>query len=249
MTSVHPAAARGYARSATLYERGRPGYPPDAIALLVDRLAIGPGRRVLDLAAGTGKLTRSLLSTAADVLAVEPLEAMRRTFAVECPGVPLVDGTAESIPVDDGSVDVVTVAQAFHWFDAPRAVVEIHRVLRPDGGLGLLWNVRDEGNALQAALTEIMEPYRERTPSHRTGAWREAFEQTALFSPFEERSFGHEQATTPDGVVDRVLSISFIATLPDPERRDVAARIRSVVGRESAPVLRYRTDVYVTRRR
>ncbi|HEX8802631.1 MAG TPA: class I SAM-dependent methyltransferase, partial [Acidimicrobiales bacterium] len=142
---VNPAAL-GFDANAGDYERGRPSYPAEAVALVVGRGGIGPGRRVLDLAAGTGKMTRLLLPTGADVVAVEPVAGMRAALerlAAASPGLEVLDGTAENLPLPDGSVDAVTVAQAFHWFDPPVALAEMRRVLRPGGHLFLVWNVRD----------------------------------------------------------------------------------------------------------
>ena len=135
--AVNPVAAAGFGRAADVYERSRPSYPADAVARLVSELDIRAGRRVLDLAAGTGKLTRLLAEHGAELVAVEPSAAMREAFVSVLPGVPVHEGTAEKIPLADTSVDAVVVAQAFHWFDAPRALVEIARVLRPVGGLAL----------------------------------------------------------------------------------------------------------------
>jgi ubiquinone/menaquinone biosynthesis C-methylase UbiE len=132
MADVHAAAARGFARSADAYERARPDYPAEAIAWLAERVGLGPGRTVVDLAAGTGKLTRPLADNGARVIAVEPVAEMRAALPAS---VEALDGTAESIPLDDGSVDLVTVAQAFHWFDGDAALAEIARVLRPEGRL------------------------------------------------------------------------------------------------------------------
>jgi ubiquinone/menaquinone biosynthesis C-methylase UbiE len=143
MAATHPTAAAGFDRAADAYERGRPAYPADAVAHLAAHFRLGEGVTVLDLAAGTGKLTRMLATTGATVIAVEPVEGMRRVLAEVVPGARVLDGTAEAIPVEDGAVDAVTVAQAFHWFDSDRAVAEIARALRPGGGLGLIWNTFD----------------------------------------------------------------------------------------------------------
>ena len=134
---VNPVAAAGFGRAADAYERSRPSYPADAVARLAAELEIRPARRVLDLAAGTGKFTRLLAEIGADLVAVEPSAAMRSQFAVVLPDIPLHEGTAEQIPLADDSVDAVVVAQAFHWFDAEPALAEISRVLRPEGRLGL----------------------------------------------------------------------------------------------------------------
>src|SRR5205085_3090841 len=117
------------------YERGRPGYPREAIDELVRRLRIEPGTRVLELAAGTGKLTREVVPTGASVVATEPVEGMRRELRRQLPEVPVAAATAEAIPFRDASFDAAVVAQAFHWFHGPRALAELHRVLRPRAGL------------------------------------------------------------------------------------------------------------------
>ena len=143
MVVINPVAASGFGGQADAYERGRPSYPSGAVAWLVEGLSIGPGRRVLDLGAGTGKLTRMLGATGAELVAVEPVAAMRAQFAAVLPDIELLDGTAEAIPLPDQSVDVVVAAQAFHWFDPLPALTEIARVLRPGGGLGMVWNERD----------------------------------------------------------------------------------------------------------
>ena len=143
MSSLHPTAEAGFTAAAEVYERARPGYPDEAVAWVAERLGIGPGRDVLDLAAGTGKLTRQLVPLGACIVAVEPIDAMRAQLERVVPGVEAVAGTAEAIPLPDASVDAVTCAQAAHWFRADEAAREIRRVLRPGGGLALLWNVRD----------------------------------------------------------------------------------------------------------
>ena len=132
---VHPSAS-GFDTAAREYERGRPGYPEDAVRWLVESLRIGPGTTVVDLAAGTGKLTRLLVPTGAGIIAIEPMAGMREQLARSLPEVPLFEGTAESIPLSSACADSITVAQAFHWFKAKEALAEIHRVLRPRGRLG-----------------------------------------------------------------------------------------------------------------
>jgi len=149
-------AAAGFGAGAQDYERGRPSYPDDLVVWMAERLRIGAGSRVVDLAAGTGKLTRLLVPTGADLVAVEPVAAMREQLAAVVPGVPALDGTAESIPLAPASVDAVTVAQAFHWFDADAALAEIARVLRPGGALGLVWNERDVREPWVAELSKLI---------------------------------------------------------------------------------------------
>jgi ubiquinone/menaquinone biosynthesis C-methylase UbiE len=248
--SVVHHAAEAFDRAGEEYERGRPTYPADAFATLVDELRIGPGRRVLDLAAGTGKLTQLLAKTGAEVVAVEPADGMRRRIEEQLPGVEALTGTAEAIPLGDGSVEAVAVAQAFHWFDGEAALAEIHRVLAPGGRLGLIWNARDDDDPFQARLTAIMEAHRGDAPRYVGGVWRKIFERTDLFTPLQHARFGFVQDLEPERVVDRVVSVSFIAALPDEERARVAGQVRALVAsdpatRESERVpLPYRTDVF-----
>jgi SAM-dependent methyltransferase len=246
---VHPAAAHGFDVTADAYERGRPEYPSEAVAFVCKRLRIAPGRTVLDLAAGTGKLTRSLVPSGASLIGVEPVAGMREALRASLPGISVLDGTAEAIPIDDGSVDAVVVGQAFHWFDGDRAIPEIARVLRPGGGIAIVFNVRDEDDPMQAALSEIWEPHRGDTPTHRTVSWRDAFEDQDVFTPLEHRAFRHEQLVDREHLVDRVVSVSFIAILETSERDRVAEQVRSLVPDGEKVSLPYRTDVFSADRR
>jgi SAM-dependent methyltransferase len=241
MSPVHRAAATGFARSAEAYELGRPGYPPTAL----EPLRLAPGLVVLDLAAGSGKLTRPLVASGAEVIAVEPVAEMR---ALLPPEVEALDGTAESIPLADGAVDLVTVGQAFHWFDGDAALAELHRVLRPGGRLALVWNRRVERDRVNMALDAIVDVHREGTPTHRGEAWRAAFERTTLFGPLEEHVFANEQVLDENGLAPRICSISFIACLPELERVRVLVRARELVADGPATVP-YRTEVQVCERR
>lgn len=206
---------------------------------------------MLDLAAGTGKLTRQIVPTGADVVAVEPVDGMRRKLAESLPDVEALAGTAEAIPLGDASVDAVLCAQAFHWFDADHALAEIHRVLRPGGGLGLIWNVRDEVVEWERRLSELLSRYDARRPRFlREAAWREVFERTTLFTPLEERQFRHTQEGDAETMVARVASISFVAGLPEAERVSFLGEVRRLVEPHEAPlVMHYRTEVYWCRRR
>jgi SAM-dependent methyltransferase len=252
---IHASAARGFARAVDAYERGRPAHPAPAVERLSRELRLRPGARVLDLAAGTGKLTRPLVETGAEVVAVEPVSEMRAALAAGLPGVEALAGTAEAIPLADGAVDAVTVGQAFHWFDGDAALAEIYRVLTPHGRLGLIWNVRDESVPWVARLTEIMEPYRGDAPGYRAGRWRVAFDRTMLFTPLEHAVFGLDHEVDAEAVVARVASVSFIAALPDEEREAVCARVRSLLETDATTrgrarfALPYRTDVFWCARR
>ncbi len=244
--AVHQTAAEGFARGAGAYERGRPSYPPEAVSWLAEQLGMAPGRRVLDLAAGTGKLTRLLVATGASLIAVEPVAEMRSALAELAPGVDVRAGTAEAIPLPDASVDAVAVAQAFHWFASEQALAEIARVLIPTGRLGLVWNRRDLTLPLQAEISEIIEPHRGSTPSFMTGNWREAFQHTRLFIGTAEHQVPYEQLLTVDQLIDRVLSVSFIAALSPSARDEVEREVRALAQRHDDRPLRlgYVTELY-----
>jgi SAM-dependent methyltransferase len=237
---VHRAAATGFARSVEAYERGRPDYPPDAIAYLQRELDLRRGRTVVDLAAGSGKLTRQLVPLGCEVIAVEPVDEMRAAIGAS---IRTLKGTAEAIPLPDASADAVTVAQAFHWFDGPKALAEIARVLRPGGTLGLVWNRRPiESSPLHAAISEIINPYRDDAPAHATGAWRDAFASGEL----TEWTHAWCQRMDADALADRVGSTSFVAALDDAERERVLARVRALAA--DGPVdLPYVCEVHLWR--
>jgi ubiquinone/menaquinone biosynthesis C-methylase UbiE len=247
---IHDLAARGFERASDDYERGRPGYPAEAIEFLVRELEVRPGTRVLDLAAGTGKLTRQLVPTGADLVAVEPVAGMRSKLVDAAPGVEALAGTAEAIPLADASVDAVVCAQAFHWFEGDRALAEIHRVLRPRGSLALIWNVRDETVEWERQVSELLKRHQANAPRKRWGRWREAFERTELFTTLRERKFVHQQEGDIDTMLARVASISFVSALPDDERAQFLGEVRSLVEPYDSPlVMHYRTEVYWCRRR
>src|SRR5215831_12983114 len=133
MHEIHEVAASGFGAQAAAYDRARPSYPPDAVRWLAEALRIGPGRRVADLAAGTGKLTALIAGLGADLIAIEPVAAMAERMHARLPSVPLIAGVAEALPLAANSLDAVVVAQAFHWFDAEVAMAELARVIRPGG--------------------------------------------------------------------------------------------------------------------
>jgi ubiquinone/menaquinone biosynthesis C-methylase UbiE len=225
-------------------------YPFQAVRRLVKELRIKPESTVLDLAAGTGKLTRLLAQLGSEVVAVEPVDEMRERLVQTLPAVTALEGTAEDIPLDDESMDAVTVGQAFHWFDGDAALAEIHRVLRPGSRLGLIWNVKDESVDWVHQLAEIIEAYRGNAPRVASGAWKDAFERTELFSPIERARFSFVHETDTATVVARVTSISFIAAMAPRVREQVVEQVRELLathpdtrGQGIFP-LRYRTGVY-----
>jgi SAM-dependent methyltransferase len=240
--------------AAAEYDRGRPGYAPEAVHHTVDVLRIGPSSRLLDLAAGTGKLTRLLQPSGAEMVAVEPVAGMRERLVSALPGVRALEGHAESLPLEDGSVDAAVVGQAFHWFDPLPALAELHRAMVPGGGLALIWNRWERGGWVDDVY-EVIEPLRGDAPSWVTGGGREAFVDNPHFGPLTEARFSHVQSGDRDSVVARVTSISFIAALEKDQRADVVRRINAILDShpgtrdEESIEQRYTTHVYTCARK
>ena len=238
---MNPLAEHGFARAAEAYALARPSYPREAVDLLRRELALGPQSVVLDLAAGTGKLTE-LLTGFARVIAVEPIAEMREALA-RLPFVEARDGRAEAIPLEDRAVDAVLVAQAFHWFATPLALGEIHRVLRPGGGLGLLWNRWDRRVAWADAVKALTAPYDALRPQYETGGWKAAFENQGLFGPLHLVEIENRHHLAREQVLDRVASTSSVALLEPAERDALFRKVREVL--ETHPETRGRAELDV----
>jgi len=254
---IHGAAAAGFGQAAAAYERSRPSYPAAIVDAVVAHAGLGAGRRVLDLAAGTGKLTRLLAGTGAEVVAVEPVEAMRAVLAAALPDVDVLDGTAESIPLADGAVDAVTVAQAFHWFDQPAALAEAARVLRPGGALALLWNQRDTDVDWVRAFGDLLvDGDLDRPYEWYYGVdYASVVDAAGTFGPVEVVTERWSQPVDAELVVERAASVSVVGALPDDERAVVLERVRDLcrthpdlAGRDTW-AFPYRTVAYLARRR
>ena len=214
----------------------------------MEALQIGSDSTVLDLAAGTGKLTKYLVPVSGLVIAVEPVAAMRDVLSSNVPEAETLDGTAESIPLSDGSVGAVIVGQAFHWFRGTEALEEIGRVLQPSGRLGLIWNVRDLATREQNGFEAIIAPYRGNKSTFRSGGWRTAFDQSSRFGPLHTGVFPHEHWVDRDGLSDLVRSISYMGALPPAEWSSVLSSVEDLFDRLSAGnvrvCLRYDTRVF-----
>jgi ubiquinone/menaquinone biosynthesis C-methylase UbiE len=245
--TVHDAAARGFQAGAATYASGRPDYPEAVVGWLGEELGLAPGKSALDVGAGAGKFLPSLLKTGAHVVAIEPVEAMRRQLAAAFPAVEAREAAAEAIPAADASFDAVVCATAFHWFATRAALAEMRRVLKVGGKLGLIWNVRDAQVGWVAEISKIIAPYEGDAPRFYKGHWRKVFPAEG-FSPLKETRFSHVHVGAAERViVERTLSTSFIAALDREEQAKVAAALRALI--EATPELRGREIVsypYVT---
>ncbi|MBN9599460.1 MAG: methyltransferase domain-containing protein [Afipia sp.] len=240
---IHHAAAKGYTSKAEMYARGRPDYPPEILDWLRERLGLEAGKSVVDLGAGTGKFTRYLARTGARVIAVEPVRQMREQLAKALPEVEVLEGTATALPLPDNSVDALTCAQSFHWFATRAALAEIHRVLKPGGRLGLIWNMRDEDIEWIGRLSEIIAPYEGDAPRFAKGTWRQVFPFEGL-TPLQEDHFHHAHTGAPeDVIINRLRSVSFIAALPADEEAKVVAKMRALI--DATPALAGKDEISV----
>ncbi len=216
-------------------------------------IGLEPGRRVLDLAAGTGKLTRSLVATGADVVAVEPVSGMRDVLVRAVPEAAVAAAIAQSLPIGDGRVDAVTVAQAFHWFASAEVVAELHRVLAPGGQLAIVWNWRDLDDPLQAALHELLVPHRGGTPKSSSGVWRVVLDDDVAhgrhFAAADHMQLAWRQPTDVEGVARRITSMSFVSAMDDAARVRLLGQIRDVARAQPPPLsLAYTSEVACFRR-
>jgi SAM-dependent methyltransferase len=234
-TSEKQRQANSFGAAADAYERGRPPYPAEAVAWLVPEDA----RVVVDLGAGTGKLTRALRAPGREVVGVEPSSGMREQFARVLPGVQVLDGTGESIPLPDDSADALLCAQAWHWVDPERAVPEAARVLRPGGRLALVWNDRDVSVPWVAELEQILRDcHASPTEDDQVSAVGEPF------GPMEQREFRWRHPMTTGEVLDMVASRSYVITLEPAAREEVLGQVRALLDVHRPAEMPYVTSCY-----
>jgi ubiquinone/menaquinone biosynthesis C-methylase UbiE len=228
---VDAIAATGFQRAAGDYERGRPGYPAAAVERMREEIGIEAGQTVVDLAAGTGKLTRLLVQQLpAEVIAVEPIAGMRTELERVLPGVTVLDGTAEQIPMPDGTAHAVFVAQAFHWFRVPEAAAEIARVLDVEGAVAIVRNQEVESAtapAAAAALALVRERVQNPSMGHRS--WRDELEQTSWFEPFQEWTVDNEVSQDIETFRHRIASRSYIGAMDDDQRARLLDEVQAVL--------------------
>ena len=238
-------AVSGFADGAR-YQSARPGYPVEAVAHMIEALGVVGARRVVDVAAGTGLFTRELVGFARELIAVEPSAGMRLEFENQGLPVAVLEGTAESLPFEDSSIDVITVAQAFHWFDYDKALFEFARVLSRTGHIGLVWNERDESVEWVAALSRAMQ-WDVRRPFDTTTDYAKVLVE-AGFRDIERRDFRHAQLVDRAKLERRVLSTSYIAVMdPDAQQRILGDVTRIVQEFDEYFEIPYLTTTYCAR--
>lgn len=214
-----------FGQAASAYESGRPGYPAEAVAWLLDPVR-EPGRalRVADVGAGTGKLTRTVVELGADVIAIDPDADMLATLRENVRGVPTFAGTAESLPLPDAGLDAVVMGQAWHWVDVDSGSREIGRVLRSGGALGLIWNIRDDSVDWVRRLTEAMGGSNAEVLLATTGP------RVGLpFGELEHREWRWERSMSLPQLRDLVLSRSDIITAGPEVRARIDAAVDGVM--------------------
>ena len=221
MTDPRRERSLSFGSQAAAYERGRPSYPPEAVDWLLAPTDTWVARDVLDLGAGTGKLTTRLVERGLQVVAVDPIAEMLEMLRTALPDTPALLGSAEQIPLPDNAVDAVLVAQAWHWFDQERAVAEIARVLRPGGRLGVLWNTRDERSGWVKDFGRIVGLEHDRDNA-----------TVDLPEPFTDIATHQVEWTnyiTPQALIDYVASRSYCITSPAEVRARTLDEVRELL--------------------
>jgi SAM-dependent methyltransferase len=249
---IDPAAA-GFGDQAAAYESGRPTYPAAALDRAVEQLGPTPDATVADIAAGTGKLTRLLTERFAEVIAVEPLDGMRGVLERAVPDATIMSGTAEATGLEDGRVDAVFVGEAFHWFDEPAAIAEFDRVLRPGGGIALLWNLeRWDGDKYPwlERFGELVGGHRRADYSGQRGGWTASEAVAGLFEAPAQVGFPHTHRVDADGFIEMISSWSWIAALEPEQRSEALGAVRAMLADEGIAevALDYETTVVTARK-
>lgn len=231
--------ATSFGQAVDHYDRARPGYPSDAVELVLTHQP----RQVVDVGAGTGKLTAALLGAGREVVAVDPDEAMLARLQQRLPGVRTLVGTGESVPLPDANADLVTFGQSWHWVDVPAASAEVARVLRPGGVLGLVWNVRDTSQPWVAELGEIMGA---------SNAERlieaDAVRLEGPFGPLAEHVVTWQYPLDGERLVALAASRSYVITAAPQRREEILTQVRELAARVADPdgqiSMPYRTHTF-----
>ena len=228
--SLHPAAAVGFATAAKLYQDVRPSYPPTIQTWLQQQLKLNSNSHILDLGSGTGKFIPHLQTISSHIIAADPVAAMLEQLQQQFPDIHTIQTLSESLPFQPEQFDAVTCAQSFHWFANTSALQEIHRVLKPNAALGLIWNQRDENVPWVKALADVMQTLEGDTPRFHSGHWKKVFEDQTLFAMVDQQVLQHQHIGTVQQVVSkRLLSTSFIAALAKDQQQQLKQQFEQIV--------------------
>lgn len=246
---THTEAKIGYAQPKQSYEQGRPSYPKGAVTTLLHKINVTENSKVLEVGAGSGKFTKLLVSDFPNLTASEPVQGMIDQFSINLPKTPIYKASAESLPFPDQIFDSVVCAQAFHWFDSKEALIEFSRVLKKRGTLGFIWNTKDTSYEWVAQLEGLIDDYQGETPRYKTGQWKSAFSSNPqIFSPLEKEIFSYEHEGTKETIIQRVLSTSFIAALPNAEKEKVKEKAEHILSQyftnSNKMIMPYITEIY-----
>ncbi|WP_168541375.1 class I SAM-dependent methyltransferase [Acinetobacter sp. A2] len=228
--SLHPAAQQGFGSGASLYQQVRPSYPQEVDTFLQDQLKVIPNSHIVDLGSGTGKFLPHLLKLTTQLTAVEPIASMLTELRQLYPQVATVQARSEQLPLPAQCADLVSCAQSFHWFANLQSLKEIHRILKPQAHLLLIWNQRDISVNWVNALAEMILPFEGDTPRFHNQDWRQVFADTDLFQLCHEQQFHHRHVGTVEQVVSkRLLSTSFIAAMPAAQQQQLKTQFEQLI--------------------
>ena len=230
MKPIHHAAQQGFSQAAELYQQVRPDYPNEIVNWLKQELQLDQSSCVVDLGAGTGKFIPYLEQVTSDIIAVEPVQAMREQLSLAHPKIRTLDAYSTEIPLPPQSVDAVLCAQSFHWFANIETLNEIYQLLKIDGHLGLIWNQRDIEVNWVKALADILQLLEQDTPRYHSGDWKKVFEHQFLFRLESVKVYSQVQKGTVEQVVSqRLLSTSFIAAMTEKQQLELKQQFEQVV--------------------
>ncbi|WP_216935125.1 MULTISPECIES: class I SAM-dependent methyltransferase [unclassified Acinetobacter] len=233
--SLHPAAKRGFSRSAELYQQVRPDYPAEISQWLNEMLGLAADAHLLDLGSGTGKFIPYLRPLSRHIIAVDPVPEMLAQLKMAHPDIDAIEGVSHQLPLPDHSLNAVFCAQSFHWFANAASLKELDRVLKPHGFLVLIWNQRDTRVDWVQALADCIAPLEGDAPRFHSGAWREVFAQQTLFQPYAETTMTQQQHGPVEQVVSkRLLSTSFIAAMPTAQQVQLKLQFEQIIQQYTA---------------
>ncbi|KAI9267868.1 S-adenosyl-L-methionine-dependent methyltransferase [Sporodiniella umbellata] len=249
MPKPHPVALSGFQNQTFAYAKARPSYPKKSLERIANLLSAKEPKKILDLGAGTGIMTELLVKEGFDVTAVEPVQGMRDRLCELLPQIQVIEGNSWSIPIESESQDAVVLAQCFHWFSDEKSLEEIHRILKPNGYMFLIWNMESKERAKWVAdLRNEYEQYDLSVPQYRHGKWKNAFETEKVRSlyglPLQYERFENDSPAIRSNIWKRILSKSYIAVLSQEEQKKVQQNVNRILNEHSFPADDSETFVY-----